>query len=874
MRFFCTIIDQPQVPRFHALRRSLTRHIADCEFWILCSDDAAHTALHSQAHTNLRILSLTDFLTDCPELAKLNRQRTPSEFSLLCRPWLIRQLLSQIPEREFVTFLSPSLYFFNSPTPAFSEFRQASIGLIPLSIETPGNPFETGIRMNSSWMSFRNDEAGRAYATAWTDASATSGHGRSPFSIFDRWPEQKSGVVVLQNHSGLVAPANLSSRSLGPGPTIEGTPLISYDFGDLLHLDRQLYDPGLSGCAVSHALREYVYWPYLRELSDKPPSDAPPDIIPPADPNDTRCSAVLSLVASRLRETENAKTGAESALATVRSSALAAALENQARTAESERFLHHIEQDRDKQRQAFFATRQRLEEIHQDLLHNIAYLKKLESEASAAQQASVDRENYVSSLKQQLAAQHSGGHAGPDLSKLHEALIPHGRELRRVLVARYNPALMPLILSLAAQGASIDVLGSPLEYIGQTHGSIHFLGGELWTWLAGINSFFDEPGYLRLNPDVAAAIRSGGVRSAWDHYQRFGQHEGRSCGVPNFRMGLADFDGIAFDSADAGPIVPCLVGRLQRTHRLFVSSSFNPATVWLPGDTHRIIVHGDLLCCPRPPTGWLGPCLPSAFSATHRPAPTLSEIFPATPAQPAVWPRITVVTTSCNQAADLETTLRSVLDQHYPMLEYLVVDAASTDDSAALIHRYADRLTWWTSEPCTGTADALAKGFAKASGSILTWLNPGDQLAPGSLFTVALQFLLHIPDIVAGRCATTTGDGSIALHRSVISIGNKQPLPLQALRDLDNFWLKHAFFLQPGTFVTRDAWDRAGGLDSKLAHAFDYDLWLRLGRNDASVLHVPEVLARQAAGVSVHTAQALSELRAISVAQPSPVPTS
>ena len=103
-------------------------------------------------------------------------------------------------------------------------------------------------------------------------------------------------------------------------------------------------------------------------------------------------------------------------------------------------------------------------------------------------------------------------------------------------------------------------------------------------------------------------------------------------------------------------------------------------------------------------------------------------------------PRITLVTPSFNQGQYLEQTLRSVLDQGYPNLEYIVVDGGSTDDSVEITKRYADRLAWWVSEKDAGQSDALDKGFARATGEVFGYINSDDVLYPGALDAVAKAY--------------------------------------------------------------------------------------------------------------------------------------
>ncbi|MDI1248197.1 MAG: glycosyltransferase family 2 protein [Lacunisphaera sp.] len=883
MRHYCTSLDQHSLTRGLALHHSLVRHAGAFELVVLCLDTEAEAALRRKEIPQIRLLAVAELTGSYPALAAARADRTGREFHLTCKSWLMLHLLPSIPTGELLTYLAVDLYFFSSPQPAYDEIGVASIAITPHRFPATLVHLEYQGKFNPGWVSLRNDATGRACAADWATQCAVwcfqlpEPRRYADQKYLDAWITRFPGTISITHPGVNAAPWNIGDRAItanSQGPQINQSPLICYHFSGLTHLDRQLYDPGLHryGVAPTPELRELIYRPYLRRLGSDDTLPAP-DIVPPAAGDDPRSGAVIPQLLERVLTAEQNRDRCLLALERTRADARLVIEDDRAARIERDRYTREVELERDQHRQSFFDTRQKLLAFHDDLVRNVAYIKTLHAEADLVKQVAVDRETYIANLNEQLARRETGG-AGPDLGEFGQAFAPHCRELRRVLVLKYHPRLLPSILWWSTLGISVEVLASPPDMVGPPRGPVQFWGESLWDWLGGLNTLFNEQGYLLANPDIAGAIARGEVSCGWDHFQRFGQREGRITGTPHFRAGFADADAIAFDSADAAPLLPCLIGRLQPQHRLFVSSCFNPATLWLPAETARTIVFGDLLCCPR---AWLGPRLPAALPVAHRPPLTADQIYPATPAQQAVWPKISVVTVSFNQAAYLEETIRSVLDQNYPNLEYLIVDGGSTDGSVEIIQRYSDRVAWWVSEKDGGQAQALNKGFAKSTGSILTWLNSDDRLAPGSLFTVAQQFLLHAPDLVAGRCARLTDREPQPhhLHRSVLSFGQIQPLPLPELLDLDHCWLQGWFFHQPEVFFSRRIFERAGGrLREDLHYSMDYDLWVRMARAGAKILPLPEILALFRVHPKQKTGGAdvpyLPELRAVNAALRTP----
>ncbi len=221
-----------------------------------------------------------------------------------------------------------------------------------------------------------------------------------------------------------------------------------------------------------------------------------------------------------------------------------------------------------------------------------------------------------------------------------------------------------------------------------------------------------------------------------------------------------------------------------------------------------------------------------------------SEVLrPTAPSGPL--PRISIVTVSFNQADYLEAAIRSVLDQDYPDLEYIIVDGGSTDGSVDIIERYRSRLAHAIIESDNGQSDALNKGFARASGEILNWLCSDDMIEPGALWRIGDAYRRHRADLIVGGCVRIGGSRSDEryLHFPALPLGRTVPLdPYDILRFMGS-WQKGNYFFQPETFFSRRIWETSGAyLKPHLFYAMDYDLWLRMALAGARVRMIPALI--------------------------------
>jgi glycosyltransferase involved in cell wall biosynthesis len=179
------------------------------------------------------------------------------------------------------------------------------------------------------------------------------------------------------------------------------------------------------------------------------------------------------------------------------------------------------------------------------------------------------------------------------------------------------------------------------------------------------------------------------------------------------------------------------------------------------------------------------------------------------------YPKITVVTPSYNQGQFIEQTILSVIGQNYPNLEYIIMDGGSSDNTVEIIKKYEKHISYWVSAKDNGQAEAINRGFARSTGSILAWLNSDDYYLPNTLFTVAKQLPTDKPSILIGNCIHTV-DGTNKIFGS--RVDKKHQSTNLLLED---------YVIQPSSFWNKLTWEEVGTLDEKLHYVFDWDWFIR-----------------------------------------------
>lgn len=252
------------------------------------------------------------------------------------------------------------------------------------------------------------------------------------------------------------------------------------------------------------------------------------------------------------------------------------------------------------------------------------------------------------------------------------------------------------------------------------------------------------------------------------------------------------------------------------TQRLLENSSTSLSTV--PYFNTGLLSH-----LPPPPegrTGW-----PWTEQTPPLP-PTLPDGKP--------WPKVTIVTPSYNQGEFIEETIRSVLLQNYPNLEYIVMDGGSTDNTVSILEKYANWISLWRSEKDNGQTHAINKGFEYASGLVRGYLNSDDCLLPSSLEQVAHLAAAHSeqPILILGNCQM--GYSS----EEIFSIEVPTP-PVNLIDAISN----DALCPQPATFWTQPENSIPHRFSERLVFSMDFEFWQRLIKHGYQVIKLDAALA-------------------------------
>jgi glycosyltransferase involved in cell wall biosynthesis len=195
----------------------------------------------------------------------------------------------------------------------------------------------------------------------------------------------------------------------------------------------------------------------------------------------------------------------------------------------------------------------------------------------------------------------------------------------------------------------------------------------------------------------------------------------------------------------------------------------------------------------------------------------------------AQFPKITIVTPSYNQGQFIEDTIQSVLDQGYPNLEYIVMDGGSVDNTVEILKKYDDQITHWESAKDNGQSDAINRGFARATGDVIGWLNSDDMYEKGTLHKIAEVFQqgnMEDLKIVFGNC-NHFQDGSTNYVGSNVQHCHEK----FDIRLCD-------YIIQPSSFWTRKTFETVGPLNETQIYTFDWEWFIRAKSNGVEFIPV------------------------------------
>ena len=277
-RNYCSYFDHRYMPRGLAMIRSLRRFEPAAPIWVLCLDELCFQLMSAINEPNVRLIGMEEFEEGDEGLAAARKDRSLVEYYFTCTPSLVRFVLQRAAEGDTVTYLDADLFFFSDPSPLHAELGSDSVAIVAHRFTEELRDREEYGKYNVGWLTFRNDERGRAVQEWWRNRcnewcfDRLEGDRFADQKYLERFGELFKGVVALAHDGANVAPWNIGRYDVTcreGAVFIDDRPLVFFHFHGLKALGEVAYRAPHRAyrAPFGHEIRRRIYRPYVRELA-------------------------------------------------------------------------------------------------------------------------------------------------------------------------------------------------------------------------------------------------------------------------------------------------------------------------------------------------------------------------------------------------------------------------------------------------------------------------------------------------------------------------------------------------------------------------------------------------------------------------------